>query len=135
MSHLPKTIFETVSATKNCEDIAMSFFVSALTGNTVPLLADIWATKQRFKLKVKDKISGGSSHKKLRDSCVNDFAEILQLKGTLKPHTIIHTISSLFEQGALIENPTQFSKNSARQIALKKKILNRMVHLKQKHKK
>ena len=135
MSHLPKTIFETVSETKNCEDIAMSFFVSALTGNTVPLLADIWATKQRFKLKVKDKISGGSSHKKLRDSCVNNFAEILGLKGTFQPQKIIHSKSSIFEQGAPIENPTQNEKILSRQIALQKKILRQMIYSKQKHKK
>eukprot|EP00979_Chaetoceros_neogracilis_P000488 scaffold111_cov201-Chaetoceros_neogracile.AAC.1 len=44
MKYAPKRIIETVGDQINCEDIAMSFFVSALTKGKVPLLTDFWAS-------------------------------------------------------------------------------------------
>ena len=40
---LPRRIYHYVDRNFNCEDISMSFFVSALTGGRPPLLADHWA--------------------------------------------------------------------------------------------
>jgi Glycosyl transferase family 64 domain len=71
---------DTIAANFNCEDIAMSFLISSLTGGQPPLLADTWARNTQMKLNVDDKISGGKNHKQLRDECVDSFAQQLGLK-------------------------------------------------------
>lgn len=77
---LPRPIYSYVAQNLECEDVAMSFLVSSLTGGEPPLLADYWAVKSMVKLYSEKKISGGSKHKSTRDACVNDFAEMLGLK-------------------------------------------------------
>ena len=77
---LPRPIYSYVARNFECEDVAMSFLVSSLTGGEPPLLADYWAVKSMVKLYSERKISGGKDHKATRDACVNDFAEILGLK-------------------------------------------------------
>ena len=77
---LPRPIYEYVANNLECEDVAMSFLVSSLTGGKPPLLADYWAVKSMVKLYSESKISGGKDHKATRDACVNDFAEMLGLK-------------------------------------------------------
>jgi hypothetical protein len=77
---LPRPIYEYVANNLECEDVAMSFLVSSLTGGKPPLLADYWAVKSMIKLYSERKISGGKDHKATRDACVNDFAEMLDLK-------------------------------------------------------
>jgi glucuronyl/N-acetylglucosaminyl transferase EXT2 len=85
MTDLPRAIFDRVQNNFNCEDIAMSFFVSALTNGKPPLLADKWASiGSQVKLyNAMGGISATGNHKALRDSCVNDFSDILNLKGKL----------------------------------------------------
>jgi len=100
MTKLPRPIFTHVHEVLNCEDIAMSFWISRLTGGLPPLLADTWARKSMVKLYSPETISGTSGHKKLRDACVNDFADQLGLKGMLKKDKIIHGHEHLFECGA-----------------------------------
>ena len=41
---LPRPIYQYIDTNFNCEDISMSYFVSALTGGRPPLLGDHWAT-------------------------------------------------------------------------------------------
>jgi len=77
----PRPMYDAVSHNFNCEDIAMSFFVSALTNGKPPLLADRFAVDNMVKLYSEETISGGYDHKAKRDVCVNDFAELLHLKG------------------------------------------------------
>lgn len=109
MNHLPSYILETVAKHFNCEDIAMSFMISSMTEGQAPLLADNWAMSTMLKLKVEDKISGGKDHKKLRDGCVDSFAQILGLKDDstskkLKIASWIRKKSSFFQCGAEEDN-------------------------------
>ena len=80
MTHLPPRILQTVDTNFNCEDIAMSFFISSLTYGKVPLLANHWSMLSMVKLKSSNAISHSSNHKTLRDSCVDDFSFLLGLK-------------------------------------------------------
>lgn len=87
----PRSIVQTVQKNFNCEDIAMSFFISFMNHGEPPLLVNYWATQLRTKLYVHSKISGTSNHKSTRDSCVNDFADVLGLKSgvnRLRPATL-----------------------------------------------
>ncbi len=77
---LPRSIYSYVAQNLECEDVAMSFLVSSLTGGKSPLLADYWAVKSMVKMYSTKKISGGKDHKATRDACVNDFAQLLGLK-------------------------------------------------------
>ena len=88
INSLPRSIIQTVEENFNCEDIAMSFFVSFMNHGEPPLLVSFWATQMRTKLYVPSKISGTSSHKSIRDSCVDVFSNVLGLKdgeNRLKP--------------------------------------------------
>jgi len=81
MKYAPKRIIETVGDQINCEDIAMSFFVSALTKGKVPLLTDFWASMPSMvKLDSENAISETSDHKFIRDGCVDKFGFLLGLK-------------------------------------------------------
>jgi hypothetical protein len=85
-------IFNLVEEQMNCEDIAMSFFVSSKTQGRLPLLADLWAMEAMVKLKSSQKISASSNHKAIRDSCVDSLSELLRLKNanvSFNPETII----------------------------------------------
>ena len=99
---IPEPIYDTVQKETNCEDIAMSFFISALTGGKVPLLADYWAIKTQVKLSSGKMISSSTNHKSIRDQCVDIFAELLHLKDTLKAVKAKHR--SIFEYGQLIDS-------------------------------
>ncbi|KAL7549615.1 hypothetical protein ACHAWF_012881 [Thalassiosira exigua] len=76
---LPRAIYRHIDEHFECEDIAMSYFVSALTGGRPPLLADSWATSS-LELYSRDGISWKVGHLDSRNKCVNDFAEYLGLK-------------------------------------------------------
>jgi hypothetical protein len=109
MTKLPKTILRTVAENLNCEDIAMSFMVSSLTGGQPSLLADLWAINSQIKLHVDKKISGGHGHKVFRDKCVDTFAQILGLKDENGPNRLklgkfVHQTNSYFECGADPDN-------------------------------
>lgn len=80
IEYAPKRVLQTVGKHFNCEDIAMSFFVSALTEGQVPLLADLWATTGMVKLYSESAISGSHDHKMIRDKCVDKFGFLLGLK-------------------------------------------------------
>jgi len=104
---LPRPIYVYVAQNLECEDIAMSFFVSSLTNGRPPLIADYWAVKSMVKLYSEKKISGGKDHKSTRDACVNDFAELLGLKEDgewpLQTDKLIHK-NQFFGYGAEIED-------------------------------
>lgn len=99
MTDVPRPIFNAVQHNFNCEDIAMSFFVSSLTEGQPPLLADKWASRwSQIKLYSKAAISDGNSHKVVRDKCVDDFSTMLGLKGKL--HTTVFEQHGYFDCGA-----------------------------------
>jgi hypothetical protein len=104
INDLPKPILEKVAKEFNCEDIAMSFLVSSVTGGKPSLLADLWAIKSMVKLYVVEKISGTKNHKNIRDECVDSFAHMLGLKhgqaNRLHPATYVHKKDAFFECGA-----------------------------------
>jgi len=99
MTDLPRTIFNHVAENFNCEDIAMSFFVSAHTHGRPPLLANFWAMESMVKLYSPKKISGSKHHKDLRDGCVESFAEQLHLKDRLQQAQILHRKDTMFYCG------------------------------------
>ena len=92
---MPRPIYLYVAEHFECEDIAMSFFVSSLTGGRPPLITDYWAVKSMIKLYSEKKISGGKGHKSARDKCVDRFADMLGVKedgewGPLQKAELIH---------------------------------------------
>jgi glucuronyl/N-acetylglucosaminyl transferase EXT2 len=108
MYQMPESIRDFVTTHMNCEDIAMSFWISHLTQNQPPLLADYWAVKSQIKMYVgNDKISGGSHHKSIRDRCVLQFAQTLQLMHRLPLVTLYH--GSYFQYGI---QPTHWNQPS-----------------------
>ena len=94
--YAPIRIRRMIEEHKNCEDIAMSMWISALTGGIPPLLADGWAVGSQVKLEKGrddptvrlndhgdvgvDGISASDNHKDYRDECVDTFATLLGLK-------------------------------------------------------
>ena len=92
---MPRPIYLYVAQHFECEDIAMSFFVSSLTGGKPPLITDYWAVKSMVKLYSEEKISGGKDHKVARDNCVDSFAGMLGVKedgewGPLQTAELVH---------------------------------------------
>ena len=84
----PQRVISMVDTHTNCEDIAMSFFVSALTHGKVPRLADFWAAMPSMvKLNSPKAISETDDHKKIRDECVDKFAFLYGLKDGYKALT------------------------------------------------
>jgi glucuronyl/N-acetylglucosaminyl transferase EXT2 len=90
MTTMPASIRQKVADHLNCEDIALTFWVSACTQGQAPLLADYWALKSRLKLYVQKAISGSHGHKAIRDECVDEFATTLQLKTRLQTAVYVH---------------------------------------------
>lgn len=99
MTDLPKPIFEHVAEHFNCEDIAMSFFISSLTDGKPPLLAHFWAIDSMVKLYSPKRISGSKHHKELRDGCVESFAQQMDLKGRLRVASVLHRNDTMFYCG------------------------------------
>lgn len=110
----------------NCEDIAMTLMISSHTDGQPPLLADLWAMNSMVKLSADSTISGGDSHKKLRDDCIDIFAQLLHLKydsqkladgNKLKRAQWIHKTSTwAFDCGAKPEREPLPYKKSSREI-------------------
>jgi glucuronyl/N-acetylglucosaminyl transferase EXT2 len=121
---MPAVIRETVATNFNCEDIAMSFWVSSQTDGRPPLLADWWAIKSQIKLYSAKAISSTKNHKSVRDACVEDFAEALQLKSRLSLARYVHTDDheGLFECGAPANKPAKHMVPSKIQVELHEKV-------------
>lgn len=104
---MPSEVRDMVSEHFNCEDIAMSLWISANTNGQPPLLADYWAVKSQIKMFVNAKISGGKNHKSLRNHCMDYFADLFMLKGRLRAATLYHRNDhhgGLFEYGTKASN-------------------------------
>jgi glucuronyl/N-acetylglucosaminyl transferase EXT2 len=90
MSDLPLNIRDFVDTNLNCEDIAMSLWVSYQTDNLPPLLADFWAMKAMVKLDSASAISSTGNHKSVRDQCVHDFVQQLRLSVSKLQSQFVH---------------------------------------------
>ena len=124
-THMPVSIRNRISQELNCEDVAMSFWVSAMTGGQAPLLADLWAIKSQIKLYSPSTISSTSNHKIVRNQCVNDFANILDLKGRLSLTPWVHRdelADGLFECGADSTELNYEHVQSQRQVAVQQQV-------------
>ena len=119
---LPREIYKYIAENLECEDIAMSFLVSSLTDGKPPLLTDYWSVKSMIKLYSAKKISGGSDHKRTRDNCVNNFAQLLGLKEDgqwpLTTGKLLHT-DKFFGYGTEPEDWTTVDVDSIRSDGLK----------------
>jgi hypothetical protein len=62
MAALPKPIHEHIDASFNCEDIAMSYFVSAMTEGKPPLLSDHWAIHLQLQVYSQNGLSWKGEH-------------------------------------------------------------------------
>jgi len=84
---MPAEIRTHVRDVLNCEDIAMTLWVSYKTHGTVPMLVDRWAhEKSIITLNAASFISDQAKHLNVRHHCVNDFANRLSpLKQWLRP--------------------------------------------------
>jgi glucuronyl/N-acetylglucosaminyl transferase EXT2 len=122
-SSMPAMIRETVARDMNCEDIAMSFWVSSQTGGRPPLLADLWAIRTQLKLYSAKGISSTKNHKTLRDACVESFANVLQLKNHLSLTRFIHNddYGGSFECGASANKSASEIVPSKKQVELRTK--------------
>lgn len=78
-SQLPRSMYNAVVDSNNCEDIAMTLFVSSLTGGKPPLLADYWATQARMKL-YSPHAPRRTEKRATRHACVDTFITELQLR-------------------------------------------------------
>lgn len=87
---MPSQVRSIVAEKFNCEDIAMSLWISSCTRGKPPLLADYWAVKSQIKMYVPNKISAGEDHKATRNMCFDEFANIFQLKERLRYATLFH---------------------------------------------
>jgi glucuronyl/N-acetylglucosaminyl transferase EXT2 len=119
-SSMPAIIRDTVVRDMNCEDIAMSFWVSSQTGGRPPLLADRWAIGTQLKLYSAKGISSTKTHKTLRDACVESFANVLHLKSRLSLTRFIHKddYGGSFECGASANKPARETVPSKKQVEL-----------------
>jgi hypothetical protein len=87
---IPPEFLLMVADHMNCEDILLSFWVSHLTEDQPPLLADYWAMKSQIKLWSPQTISGTSGHKRIRDVCVDTFRRGFALDHMVKATWVHH---------------------------------------------
>jgi glucuronyl/N-acetylglucosaminyl transferase EXT2 len=104
MTQMPQEIRDTVAKHFNCEDIAMSLWITSHTQGQPPLLADYWAVKSQIKLYVPKKISGTANHKTLRDDCVDTFSRLLGLQEDPPLHTVPLHLGTSFDYGAVADD-------------------------------
>lgn len=77
---MSRRIFQHVADHKNCEDIAISFMISSLTGGQRPLLSDQWSRWPEVVLGTNNAISDTFGHKRTRSTCIQFFAQVLGLQ-------------------------------------------------------
>ena len=70
---LPRPIYEHIDKHFNCEDIAMSYFVSSMTEGKPPLLADHWAVETQLQLYSDDGLSWKIQHIVSQSVSLNTF--------------------------------------------------------------
>jgi glucuronyl/N-acetylglucosaminyl transferase EXT2 len=80
---MPSTILEYVTGKMNCEDLAMSMFVTRLSGGVRPLLADAWARWSAIQLSSDNELSNKKRHRTERMVCLNEFAPQLGMMPAL----------------------------------------------------
>jgi glucuronyl/N-acetylglucosaminyl transferase EXT2 len=73
MKYFPRQFFHEIARQFNCEDITLSYFITALTKGKAPLLGDFWAMRSSKHVTDYQKSSAisanGNTHKKVRCNC------------------------------------------------------------------
>lgn len=104
---MPEKVRDVVAEHFNCEDIAMSLWISSRTRCKPPLLADYWAVNSQIQMYVPDKISGRKDHKHIRNMCFDMFADLFQLKGQFRAGNLYHSkdkYHGIFDYGVPSDN-------------------------------
>lgn len=71
---MPSSILNYITRRMNCEDLAMSMFVTRLAGGVRPLIADAWARWSAIQLESDNELSSKKRHRTERKLCLNLFA-------------------------------------------------------------
>jgi len=116
---IPSKIFDFVAKEFNCEDIAMSFFVSSLNEGQVPLLAERWAQQCMAKMESDHKISATDTHTVKRHQCVQVFAEELGIHKISRHLFPGGTTKDLFDQNLLLSESSTKNGMIEREIKLR----------------
>lgn len=107
MRYFPRPFFHDIARQFNCEDIALSFFITALTQGKPPLLGDFWAMQSSrhvtdYTQQQASAISAnGNTHKAVRHNCTKRALHELGLD--LVPYK--NMLTSMIAQGT---NPVRF---------------------------
>lgn len=83
--YLPRVIYEKIDDIFNCEDIAMSLMISALTGGEAPIIVDELLRTLKLDLGSSTKLSTKPAHYQKRSYCVDSFSMVLGLKNGPNP--------------------------------------------------
>mgnify|MGYP005854310827 CR=1 FL=1 len=95
--YLPRPIYQHIQDNMNCEDIAMSLFVSNLTDGKMPLAVDEWGIHGRQQLALKtgyEGIKAGKNHGPHRSGCVDWYAIDLGLKDKFKQYETLYRLTT-----------------------------------------
>lgn len=95
--YLPRPIYQHIQDNMNCEDIAMSLFVSNLTNGTMPLAVDEWGILGRLQFAAKtgyEGIKAGKNHMVHRSGCVDWYATELGLKDKFKQYAKLYRVTA-----------------------------------------
>lgn len=132
---LPRPIYSYIQDNMNCEDVAMSLFVSKLTNGRKPLAVDKWGMHCRVQLALKTGYSGiknAGGHMQSRNSCVDDFANQLNVKEQLGVSYYPGVLISVANY--TVDNPRHHAleENRRKWMELEHKQLKQMYHKKRK---
>jgi glucuronyl/N-acetylglucosaminyl transferase EXT2 len=83
MTAMPSSIRKYVKQKLNCEDLAMSMFVTKLSGGSRPILADEWARWSQIELPSHNEISNKKRHRLERRVCLNEFIDPLGVRHSM----------------------------------------------------
>lgn len=120
---IPAEIRNAIDKQFNCEDIAMSLWVSSKTGGQSPLLADFWAHTAQVSLYNRKGTAISDSmrkHKQLRNDCMENFSVLLDLKDRLhvSPYIRNEKLGGVFDCGVSSESTdTNATAKSKRQLS------------------
>lgn len=80
---MPQEIKDHITRKLNCEDLAMSIFVTKLTGGERPLMADHWARWSSLELQSHNEISNKKKHRAERSQCLNRFIDPIGVRHSM----------------------------------------------------
>uniref|UniRef100_A0A7S1BQV8 Glycosyl transferase 64 domain-containing protein n=1 Tax=Corethron hystrix TaxID=216773 RepID=A0A7S1BQV8_9STRA len=102
INYLPRSMYDAIVDSKKCEGIAMSLFVSSLTGGRPPLLADYWATQSKVVL-YSPNGSRSDTRKVTLHACVDTFVTELELRYKHMKIRDAHLFHGIFSFGSKLK--------------------------------